>query len=323
MSKKQGKGKKILTGFAVLALIAIAVMVIIISIPPNTDNALSLLNKATTNSFMVSETEKQKFDTFEKNVDDCVAVNNYIDQMPIEMANVQTLSKTVSQVTQFYNRYIIFAQNKTKINKYYKDIKNGINNAFASQSKLNKILNNAEKITDSPTQLQVLWIEFREEYVEWLENYNKVIGAMSLAYQNSMGNTTTNNLASTLILNTVSDFVDVIYNDFVEIAQNSSNPQSTSYEYDLQGKIKAFDQFVKVYLVNDFLIKNYYFDSSIKESFDKVNLYFKVYSEEDMKNAISSIELVGSYPVVKKTYEGVEDNENVYSAVKSFLQGGV
>ncbi len=323
--KKTGAGKKLLIGFGVLALIAIIVVIIVISIPPNTSSTMDLLNKATTTSFMMRQNEKTKFDDFESKVSDSLQTNDYLKVLPKEMADVETLSITLAEVLDFYNEYIIFIQNEKVFQDNYKTIKVSLNSAKDSQKQLNAIMENVEKLTgQSSTYLQNAWVDFREVFTNWLGSYNSAINALRVAYQEGLGATTTNNSASNAILNAVADYVDVIYNDFSALVKfEKENPNATSYEYTIQGKVKGFNDFVEAYLETAEDIKNYYFDSTIKSKYEKINSYYEIYSEPDMKNAISSIELISGNAVVTKTYENVEDSANVYSMVKLFLIGGV
>lgn len=322
--KKSGKGKKFMVGLGVLAVIAIIIVVIVISIPPSTNSALTLLNKAYTNSFLMSQTEKTEYDKFQTKVD-ANKVNNYLITMSQEMKDVETLSITLAGVLDYYNDYLTFAQSNKNFNKNYKSIKNGLNGAIDSQKQLNKMLEEVNKLgSQSATYLQSAWIDFRVEYANWLNGYNKAISALAKAYEGSMGDVTTNNLASTTILNTVSDFTQVIYNDFAGLVEyDKQNPNANTYTYESDGKIMAFQLFVEQNLKNADEIENYYFSSVIQGKYQKINQYFSLYSQEDMKSAISSIKLISDNPVVTLTYEGVEDADNVYTKIKVFLIGGV
>lgn len=323
---KAGNGKKWLFGFGAIAIIAIVIVLIVISLPPNTDKAMELLNKASTNSFLMSTTERTNYDQFEQKVADSPKINSYMNTMPQEMADVQTLSMTLADVLEFYNDYMLFAKDNSELKKNYKSIKGGLEDAMKNQQNLNalliKVKNNLSE--NSSTYLQNAWVDFRSEYVGWLGNYYKAVSALNNAFIGSMGNVTTNSLASKTILDTTTDFVKVLYNDFKEIAQkDAKNPNASSYNYTLKGKITAFDDFVDYYLVNDSEIKNYYFNSAIKDKFEKINSYFHLYGEDDMTNAIDSIEYISNRAVVTKTYTDVEDSENVYAEVKVFLMGGI
>lgn len=319
-----GNGKRWLFGFGFLALVAIIIVIIVISIPANPNTAMQLLNKASTNSFMMSQTEKTNFDGFELKVANAQKVNNYLVVMPQEMEDVETLSITLAQVLEHYNDYIIFATNNNALNKNYKNIKSGLNKAKDNQKQLNLIISEVNKLSDqSSTHLQNAWIDFREEYAQWLNNYQKAIEALKNAYKDGLGDVTTNNLASTIILNTVCDYVDVISDDFDALVKfDNENPNANVYEYKSKGKITGFAQFVDKYLINDADIVDYYFNSIIKEKYKKIDNYFELYAETDMKNAISSMQYISDKPVVTKTYSGVEDGENVFVSVKVFLVGG-
>jgi len=320
-----GNGKRWLIGFGVIALLAIVIVIIVVSIPPNVNAAMELLNKASINSFMMNENEKKSFDEFELKVKNCSQVNDYIKAMPTEMEDVQTLTITLSNVLEHYNDYIVFSNNNNAFKSNYKKIKNGLNNAMASQKELNSILNEVNKLTDqSPTYLQNAWIDFREEFVNWLEYYQESIDALRITYHEGMGKSLKNNLASKTILDTTSNYIEVLTNDFEELAtEDKEKPNASSYKYTLTGKVKAFDKFVNSFIVDNTHIENYYFDNELRENYKKINDYFESYNEPDMKNAIASIIYPSNTPTVSKVYVGIEDTDNIYSTVKIFLVGGV
>lgn len=320
-----GNGKRWLIGLGVVVFIAIVIVAIVLLIPANTTSATELLNKSTTTSFMVSQTEKTEYDSFESKVAKTQKINKYLEKMPTEMADVQSLSLTISDVFKHYNDYIIYVENTSAYKQNYKAIKNGLNGTIQTQKQLNSKLGEINKLSESsPTYLQNAWIDFREEYVEWLGHANQTIQGLSNAYQGGMGNSTTNNLASKLILNTVCDYVNVLYQDFKQInTEENENPNRSDYDYDIHGKVVAFDNFATKYLASDVEIKDYYFNNTIKTQFQTIEEFFTLYNETNMQNLIDSIQYISNKAVVSKTYTGVEDTTGVYVQVKVFLLGGV
>lgn len=320
-----GNGKKFLVGIGVFVLLAIIAVVIILSIPANTNSAMGLLNKATKNSFLMSRSESAKYDELENTISNATPVNDYLKVIPTEMADIQSLSIAIDEVLEYYNDQMLFIQGTKAFKSNFKLVRSNLKNAMESQKQLNILIDNANKLSQqAPTYLQNAWTDIREEYLEWLKYSKDSIVVLSDAYQEGMGNSVYNNIASNAILNTVNDYVEVIYVGFENIvAEENANPNRTEYDYDLQGKIAGFEDFVANYVTNDEDIKECRFNTTIQTKFEKINNYFDLYNEEDMKNAIDSIECISGSPIVTKTYEDVEDTDGVYLAVKLFLMGGM
>lgn len=321
-----GTGKKFLGFIGALALIAIIIVVIVIAIPPDPKSALDLLNTASTTSFIKDSETQTNFKTFKEKIEANVVItrNGYLEKVPAEMADVVTISDSLASVLDFYGEYVVFMQEGTSFQQNYKDVKVSLTSAMSRQKRLNTILSEAVEIDNTATTyLQNKWIEFREEYSLWLDDYNKAVDALRVSFKGSMGNTTVNNLASTMVLDTIADYVDVLSNDFASMVEyDKENPNAITYEYDLQGKVIGFKDFVSKCLLSGFF-KNYYFNSSMIKYFEKLNEYYEVYDEPDMTNAISSIKYISSKAVVTKTYEGITDEDDVYTSIKVFLVGGI
>lgn len=321
-----GNGKRWLLGIASIVLIAIMVVVIVIAIPPNTNSAVDILNRATVDSFMVSQKEKTSFDNFEAKVANSKQVNNYIKVIPTEMEDVQTLSVVMAEVVDYFNDYMFFIEKTKGFKKNAKEITKSFKDAFESQRQLNAILAEVNKLNEqSPTYLQNVWIDFRAEYVEWLGYYQTAIAGLTSAYQEGMGNSTYNNLASTIILNTANDYISCLINGFNEMLDyEKENPNATTYEYKLKGMIKGFELFVKAQIVDDEDIQNYSFSfPAVKSKYSRIEQYFELYGETDMSTIIPTIEYISESPVVTHTYTGVNDVAYVYDSVKLFVVGGV
>lgn len=320
-----GNGKRWLIGLGVIVFIAIVIVAIVLLIPANTTSATDLLNKSTTTSFMLSQTEKENYNTFELKVKNTQKINKYLEVMPKEMADVETISIAVGKILQHYNEYIIFVENTKAYKQNYKQIKNGLNGMIESQKQLNEIIAETNKLSESsPTYLQNAWIEFREEYAEWIASAKDAINGLSLAYQGGLGSSTINNLASKIILDTTSDYVNVICQDIEKtVEEEKENPNRNEYTYKAQGKTLAFKNFVARYLNTDVEIKDYYFNDTHKTYFQKLNDFYTLYSQTNMASVIGSIEYLSDRAVVKLNFEGVEDAKGVYSTVKEFVLGGV
>lgn len=323
-NQNSGSGKKILGFLGVMVLLAIVAVLVVISIPPKTTSALDLLNTASTKSFMMSSKEELGLEEFKTKIESNATINNYFKELPKEMEDVYTISISLADVLDFYGDYVVFMKKGNAFKDNYKEIKVSLTSAMMKQRKLNEILDKADALgQESYSYLQDAWVDFREVFADWLEEYSDAIDALRKSFKGSMGKASVNNLASIMILDTIADYTEVLSEDFESLVEEQrKNPNAVEYTYSLQGKVKGFKDFTAKYLSNND-IKNFKFDSTISAYYENLNRFYEIYDETDMINAISSIKYNSSKAVVTKTYEGVTDPEDVYMAVKTFLVGGV
>lgn len=300
-----------------LVFIAIIVVIVVLLIPANTSSMIETVQEASKTSFLTEAREKDKYNDFINRIKNNSNTNYYAK----ETEDLIVLSETLADVLVYYNGYIVFAKDNHTLSQNYKNIKDNLNKAMEMQENMNIQLDEVAKLTDSSaTYLQNSWIDFRGTYYKWLESYKIAINSLNDCYQNCFDQSITNNLASTLILNTISDYVNVITNDFklVVSADTKGDLTGKNYNYSSTGKIDFFNNFVDVN-INDILnkneIKNFNFDKNIQVKYQKINKFFELYNETNFYQVINSINANS----IHKVYEGVEDSEGIYDAVKSFI----
>lgn len=317
-----GGGKKWLIGFGIVALVAIIVVVVLLCIPPNTYNMVQTLNRTTQTSFLVDKNEKKNFDNLEEKL--ASNESNY-KYYTTEMADIQILSGTLKDVLAFYNKNIVFASNNKNLNNNYKPIKNNLNDAKESQKKMANLLEETLKHARDSVYMQTSVIDFRREYIKWLNSYSKAVVALNKAYTGSMGDILENNAASKMALDAVEDYLSVIISDIKKVEKSDKKGSGEdAYIYkslDLSSKINAFYNFVNKKVTNDGAIKNYYFDTAISSKYEKITKFFEIYGEKNFISLIETVKQDGTNFNFSKTYEGVEDEVNALSAVKEFLGG--
>ena len=319
-----GSGKKWGIFFGIVVLVAIIVVVIILAIPPNTYNAVEILNRTSSSSYLTVESENEAFKAFKEKMGQNTVVSGY----QTELNDIETMADSINIILDFHNEYLVLAKNNKNLKKNYKAIKNGLKEAKESQKRL---VNTVEKINklskNSSTYLKGAMVDYREDFIKYLKNCKRAIGGLENAYTGSLGDVTFNNLASKIILNTVNDYIEVIYDDFVELKEKDTKSYSmTDYsaEYQnlaLSSKINLLNTFVKAKLEDETNkeIENYYFLSDIQESYENLNEYFDIAEEKNLVIVIDSINSAGN---ITAEFEG--EGESAYAeAISKFIKGGL
>ena len=316
-----GNGKKWSIFLAIIVLVAIVVVVIILAISPNTYNAVETLNRTSQTTFLTVENDSIQYNKFKTKINASV-VNAYTT----ELYDIESLTLAIDEILDYHNDYLAFAKNNKVFKKNYKEIKNSLNDSKNSQKELVKIIEKTNKLSDeSSTYLQSAMIDFRKEYKSWLKFSKKAINALENVYTGSLGNITFNNPASSLILNTANDYLDVIVQDFSSLVDSDvKGANITTYQIKfnnlgLHSKITYFTSFVSRY-INSTEVDGYYFDSAVQEKYATLNSFFELYSQSNLVEIIDSINNSGE---ITKTYEGITDENGVYNSICNFLKGGM
>ena len=321
-----GKAKKWAIFFAILVLVAIVVVVIILAIPPNTYNAVEMLNRTSQTSYLTVNSEQVEFGKFKQKISSS-AVSGYSQ----ELLDIEKTAQTIDIILDFHNDNLVFAKDNDNLKDNYKNIKEGLQDVKDIQKKLVNIVEKTNKLSDSSsTYLQGAMVDYREFYLKYLKACKRSIAGLENAYSGSLGKVLYNNPASSLILNTVNDYMDILVNQYKALVEKDSkggNMTSYANEYaslGLKAKVDYFNKFVNKYIKSDFdkITYNYHFDTAIQEEFDDLNSFFTVYSEKNTKPLIESIKTVGASNMVTKTYEDVTDTDGVFDLMCEFLRGG-
>lgn len=318
---KDGKGystgnKKWLIAFGVLVLIAVIVVVILLVIPANTYSMVETLQTASTSTFLINDTEKNNYNDFKSKISGNSLINYYSQ----EMNDTIILTESLTDVVIYYNQFMVFAEDNDVLKENYKVVKDNLEEAFNDQKEMDNILSEVSKLADtSASYLQNAMVDFRTNYYHWLDNYKDAISGLSKCYQGCFKGSITNNKASTIILNTVNDFINVITNDFKLLVSSDvkADISSSNYNYSSHGKILYFESFVDAYLNNNYEINNYLFKADLQDKYQKISDFFTLYNETNFYEIINSISNSSNYPITK-TYD-VEDGEGLYDGVKEFL----
>ena len=173
-----------------------------------------------------------------------------------------------------------------------------------------------ELSNNSDSHLRNLWIDFRVTFTDYLSSMTSVIDALNNCYQGCFEVNLANNLASTIILNTIDDYLSVITADFNRVVNvDEKNTTIRDYNYASHGKITLLNSFVNKYIVDDSDIVEYNFSGSLKSSYQKINSFFTLYNQENFVSVIESMDTNGN---ITLTFQQ-EDSDGVYDAAKEFM----
>lgn len=313
---KVGSPKKWLVAIGILVLIAIIVVIIVLCVPGNTYSAVERLRKASQTSFLRSQTEQANYARFRQKIGATVTLGYYA----IELEDIQTTVEATNKVIDFYDDYLVLATDNKTLSRNYKTIRNNFENAQEAQEDMNGFIADGLNLQDnSETYLKNIYIDFRGAYVDYMTSMTKAIDALSNCYQGCFIDNLSNNLASTLILNSVDNYLTVITGDYAELVDKDvKGGNFDSYEYETTGKITAYSEFVDSYILNRQEIVEYNFNTSLQDKYQTINSFFEVFAQTDFVSVIDSID---DELNITKTFE-VEDSSGIYDTVKTFLVRG-
>ena len=314
-------GKKWLIIIGGVAFVAILIVIILMAIPPNTYNAVQTLYRTTNSSFLVSKSERNEFDIFENRIANTPELNYY----STEVENIGNLSNSVTKVLNFYTNYLVFADSNKNLKKNYKIIKNNLNDANEHKENLMALIREANDLDDTAiTYMQNMVVEIRSEFIAWLKSNATAFVGLSDGCVGSLGQTVENNLALQINTSVATDALNVVIKDFDYLAASDKKGSlRQDYSFKITTKINYFGFFVNKYLVNKVDITDYYFNDLTSAKYQKIFKFYDIYQETNFENVIASVQSVSSKYSFAKIYENVNDEENVYEAVKAFLNGGV
>ena len=313
---KVGSPKKWLVAIGILVLIAIIVVIIVLCVPGNTYSAVERLRQASQTSFLRSQTEQANYTRFRQKIGATVTLGYYA----LELEDIQTTVEATNKVIDFYDDYLVLATDNKTLSRNYKTIRNNFEDAQEAQEDMNGFIADGLNLQDnSETYLKNIYIDFRGAYVDYMTSMTKAIDALSNCYQGCFIDNLSNNLASTLILNSVDNYLTVITGDYAELVDKDvKGGNFDSYEYETTGKITAYSEFVDSYILNRQEIVEYNFTASLQDKYQTINSFFEVFSQTDFVSVIDSID---DELNITKTFE-VEDSSGIYDTVKTFLVRG-
>ena len=275
--KQSGSGK-VIGFFAAIVLIAIIVVAIVLSIPPKMDELRTGLGKISTSSFMQTDESMTDFKDAQSKIGENVTIEYYVD----EMEEVIKVTTTVNDVVEYYNKYYMFAQENDFLKDNFKTIKNAINKIAASSENLDKIIDEMNLYNSTAnTHLQGKYIEFRKEYLVWLDANRTMISCLSDVFGECLEDKFVNNAASRLVLDGVNIYMDNIVEGFKKLAEEDKlvgGEQYTNSTYNED--VDKFASFVSDYVTDESFVRSYVTDD------DNAG---KTYEDNFKKDSITSI----------------------------------
>ena len=313
-NQSNGNGKRWVTFIAILVLIAIIVVLIVIFIPANTSDAKRILNDVSSSSYLDDEDEKSAYQAVGEKLSS--STKSYY---MTEYNDILLLSEGISDVLQFYDDYLVFAKDNKVLSSNYKTIRNNLNRVKSSKEDLNELVATVNSLEeDSDSYIKNLWIDFRGEYVNWLESNAKAISALNNCYQGCFDNTLSNNLASSTILTTVDNYLTSIINKFNAIIDvDKKNTLDDVYSYSISGQIRGFSRFVNSYIVDTTDIVCYNFETTYQGKYNLINQFCETFAESDLIVLIDSMDAEGN---ITKTYETTDMQTTIFEITKSFIE---
>lgn len=317
--EKKKFNKKWLIVIAILVLIAIIVVTIILCIPGNPKSAVEALKKEEKSGLLQNSTTQSLYDNFEQ-----VVAESSISSYSQEMQDVETILLNIEVIVDKYTDYAIFFEENEYFYDNYKPLTNSLNEIqnYKSEivSELETVKNEYNK--DSSDFLRKSWINVRENFVNMLDKYCTAFSTYRDIFLNSYFGLE-QNLASSLTVNAVSDYLSVLRDDFKDLGKkDTADKNFTDYSYSNRVITIAFDTFVtktEQEISGD--INNYYFDETISQKYEKINSFYSVYNQKNLYQVISSAYLNIDTITFVKVFEGITDNEGTYLALKEFLGG--
>ena len=187
MSGEKIKSKKWIIVLSVVILVAIAITLIIVFLPKNVSNAVERTNTQTQSMFLKQDKNKKLYKDFQTKITNIEAINKVYGQ---ETQNVYTLTLAVNQIMDFYNDYIVFAEDKSTFQSNYGVIMKNYDVANTEQKKMEDVIVKVmQELGDQDnTFFESYWKEFRGYYVKYLNCYVTVINSLCEIYKDCVPN---------------------------------------------------------------------------------------------------------------------------------------
>jgi len=303
MSGEKIKSKKWIIVLSVVILVAIAVTLIIVFLPKNVSNAVERTNTQTQSMFLKQDKNKKLYKDFQTKITNIEAINKVYGQ---ETQNVYTLTLAINQIMDFYNDYIVFAEDKSTFQSNYGVIMKNYDVANTEQKKMEDVIVKVmQELGDQDnTFFESYWKEFRGYYVKYLNCYVTVINSLCEIYKDCVPNGILANQLTNLVLDNVDNYLNLINKDF----------EKSTY------KIQYLNNFISYLDIknNNVLIK-YNFSEELQESYSLISTFETIYGKDKtLSSVIDSINENGF------TFESVSaDSKGVLDKTKTFLQGGL
>ena len=306
-------GKKILFIIAVLVFIGVVITAIVLLIPTNKYSMVNALQENQQTFFLKDENEQSKFNSFTDKIKSNANINYYSD----EINDIPVIASTMAQVLDYYNDYMVFAENNKVMTDNNKIINNKIELSVKIKNNINDILDKTTKLeVNSDSFLQNAWIDFRKEFNDYIKCYYDMFESLKNCYEGCFDVTLSNNKASHHVLQAANDYITCLNSDFnvlINVDRKGSIEQG-NYMYKSHGKVEFFTAFVSNCIENNGEIIHYLISDALQQKYQKLDKFLQTYNETDYKTLINSI-----YPSsITKTYD-VVDTEGLYVQAVAFL----
>lgn len=311
---KASGAKKWLVIFGILVLIAVIVVGIVLFIPANTYSMIEALQENEAHFLMKDTEEQNDFNEFTIKLKSSEALSYYTE----EINNVLVITDSLSDVLSFYNNYMVFAKSNKTLSSNTKSINKYISEANKIQKNIDNLLVETKKLdTEATSYLKNAWIDFRKEFVKYMDNYYKMFTSLYKCYQGCFDLSYSNNAASKRILNAVNDYVYCIMMDYKSVSANDKKDSlyQGNYSYTSSPKITWFKAFVDKCVVDNTEITTYLYTPSLQSDYAKYDTFFTTYKENDFRRMIKAINSTD----LTNPYGNVEDDANLFEAAKDFL----
>lgn len=302
-------------GFVLFVIIVVAIFLMI---PANTKGMTETLASNTENFFIVKDGSETKYDEFKTKI---TTGTSGISFYLTELNDCKTLNESIYRIENFYNNYMLFAKKNNTLSSNYKTIQNNISKAQKYKKNMEKTISETLNLSEpGQTVLHEKMIVFRENFYNYANSYLKAFTALNKCYQKCFDESFSKNKASDYILTEANDYLYCIVENYQKTIESdiSGYVNSATYVYTEHQRIYKLKQVTQSYLTSPSTtdIGNYTLTSSVQQKYSKIEKFFEVYKEKDFKAIIASINSAGN---ITKTYD-VEDSENLYSTVKTFLK---
>lgn len=301
MEGKKIKQKKWIIALAVLVAVAIAVTLVIVLLPKNTTNAVHQLDTQAKVMYLKKEGTDKNYQDLKGRIKGVAALDEEIGQ---EVEDVYTLCQDLNFTIEFYNSWLIYAQDNEVFQGEYNNILRQLSIASSKQDSMEKIVEEAlAKFGPLDSGFfRGVWNDFKESFVGYFEANTSLIKSLNKVYQACIPESVIANKLTCLTLNTVDDYLAVIQEDF--------SKSSVKIAY-LKVFLDYFNTSLKTVLVD------YNFNTSLQTKYKQLTSFGEIYKDKTIKDLIKSM-ISG----VNFDFEKAEDDDdNVLDLCKNYLLG--
>lgn len=288
--KKKKGASKFVKITACLLFVAIVVGLIIFFVPTNKVGLVDTLIDAKETMLLCDSESREDYATFSSRVRANTRVSVYAD----EINTVKVVADSVSEVVAYYNNYIKFATSNRTYKNYNGKAKSSIEKAKGESEKLDKLIADATKLTDSKeTYLRNAWIEYRKGFLNYVSHCRDAFDALEHIYEGCFKDSISINPATIANMKAVNAYL----NTFVERIDNlvktdKMHTETSAYKLTYGGLATNFNKFVTKHIKTVDRGENYYFDSAVYAKYQTVLIYL---SENNFESLLQTVNASGTF----------------------------